>query len=803
MKRYLLGLLCILTLGAARTYASGMLIPKDESIPPLAIESQRVDIQIKDGTATARIEQVFRNSVNRNLEAVYVFPLPENASISDFAMYINGKRMSGELVEKDKARRTYEDIVRRMKDPALLEHMGGNLFRISVFPVPANGLQKIELEYSQTLTFEGGLYKYLYPLKTGEQASRTLADFTVSVRLNSKIPIKNIYSPTHKVGISRKGDKEAVIGFEEDKALLDRDFVLYYTVSQKEFGLNLLTHAAKDEKGFFMMMLAPSVATPETVMKKDVTFVFDSSGSMAGSKIEQTRKALEYCVKSLHDGDGFNIIGFSTDVEPFKESLVTADKKSREEALDFIRKVEARGGTAIDEALTKALAMKYESKRPGIILFLTDGRPTVGETEIETILGNAGKSNKAGVRIFVFGVGEDVNAHLLDKLAGQNGGLPQYVAPDEDIEVKVSSLADKMSNPVLAKVRVEVDKLKTSMVHPGTLPDLFSGDQITIFGRYDGSGDSVIRLVGEVNGEKREFVYEGTFPAANTDNTFIPRLWATRRVGFLLDEIRLRGESSELKDEVVRLSREYGIMTPYTSYLVLEDDNAYAQHGIDRAKSGGDGKDEKKKEGSPDALAAARRTGTSRPAKFGGFYSGRGNGSRAEKASADEMERVVAFNGPAAQPADSSEMVPMFGLDGKDVAAAAPAPASAPGDKPGEAARRFNAYGGSGEESRSALREQSGAKAVAMSKAIQEYKGQDNAADNLATVKHVGKKVFTLLDGRWIDNAFKKNMKTTTVQFGSDDYFKLIKDKPELKGFLALGTKVTVVLEDGTALVVE
>ena len=166
MKRCLIIIACALTLGSVRGFAAGMLIPKDESIPPLAIESQRVDIQIKDGVATARIEQVFRNSVNRNLEAVFIFPLPENASISDFAMMINGKRMSGELVEKGKARVIYEDIVRRMKDPGLLEHMGGNLFRISVFPVPANGLQKIELEYSQTLAYDAGLYTYVYPLKT-------------------------------------------------------------------------------------------------------------------------------------------------------------------------------------------------------------------------------------------------------------------------------------------------------------------------------------------------------------------------------------------------------------------------------------------------------------------------------------------------------------------------------------------------------------------------------------------------------------------------------------------------------------
>lgn len=796
MKRILGFAAAVLCGIQAESFGSGMLIPKDESIPPLAVESQRVDIRIKDGTATARIEQVFRNSVNRNLEAVFIFPLPENAAIADFAMYINGKRASGELVEKDKARRTYEDIVRRMKDPGLLEHLGGNLFRVSIFPVPANGLQKIELEYSQTLAFEGGLYKYLFPLMTGEKASRTLADFTVSVRLSSRIPLKSIYSPTHKVGISRKGDREAVIGFEEDKALLDRDFALYYTVSQKEFGLNLLTHANKGDKGFFMMMLAPSLATPETVMRKDVTFVFDTSGSMAGSKIEQTRKALEYCVRKLNEGDRFNIIGFNTDVEPFKANLVEVNAGSREEALAFIRKVDARGGTAMNDALAAALAMNYDGKRPAIILFLTDGRPTVGETSPDIILDNVGKGNKANARLFVFGVGEDVNAHLLDKAAGRNGGISQYMAPDEDIEVKVSSLADKMSSPVLAKLSVEVDKLKTSMVHPVVLPDLFSGDQITIFGRYDGSGDYVIRLLGDVNGKKREFVYEGTFPAANSDNTFIPRLWATRRVGFLLDEIRLRGENAELKDEVVRLSREYGIMTPYTSFLVLEDDKAYVQYGIDRR--GSEVPKDEPKEGRflyahKMARAQAGAPSAARGATIGNKIEEAGG--RAANGPRGEFER------PAGQ-----VMVPVFEMNSSDIAAAVPATVARP---PGvdlqsrPESKRFRALGGSGEADLSVMREDSGAKAIAMSKAIQDYKGRDNVADEVATVKNVGKKVFTLVDGRWIDNSFKKEMKITTVKFGSDEYFKLLKDKPGLKEFLALGTKVTVVLDDGTALVVE
>jgi Ca-activated chloride channel family protein len=521
-----------------------------------------------------------------------------------------------------------------------------------------------------------------------------------------------------------------------------------------------------------MMMLAPSVAAPGAVMPKDVTFVIDTSGSMAGSKIEQTRKALEYGVKKLNAGDRFNIVRFSTDVEPFRPKLTAVTENNRAAALAFIQATEARGGTAINDALAAALAMDYDPARPAIILFLTDGRPTVGETAPDAILGGIGKINAAKVRIFVFGAGTDVNTHLLDQIAGQNGGLPQYVLPDEDIEVKVSALADKMSNPVLAHVRVEVDKLKTSMVHPTALPDLFSGDQIIVFGRYEGGGDSVIRLIGEVNGRKREFVYEGTFPQAQADNTFIPRLWATRRVGFLLDEIRLRGENNELKDEVIRLSREFGIMTPYTSYLVLENDQAYVQRGINRRPSEG---------GLAPGWDKAKEPGKPQPPP-------------------PEDKNEAFLNGPRGADMPPRTVVPLF---------EAPAADAGPGGAASEArevsASRVDGKAGKmgGGGGFAAMREESGDKAVAMSRRIQEYKASDIARDEVATVKHVGKKVFTLLDGRWVDTAFKKEMKTVTVTFGSPEYFKLLRDKPDLKDVLALGAKVTVVLDDGTALVVE
>ena len=779
MKRAILAV-CLAFALTPKAFASGMLIPKDKSLPPLAIKHQRVDIQIKDGVATAKIEQVFKNSVNRDLEAVYVFPLPQNASIADFAMYINGKRMSGELVEKDKARKIYQDIVRRLKDPGLLEYLGGNLFRISVYPVPRNGEQRIELEYSQQLEFDSGLYKLVYPLKTGEKASRTLDDFTVSVRLKSSVPIKNVYSPSHEVGISRKGETEAVIGLEEDRALLDKDFVLYYGVSRKDFGLNLLAHATKGQDGYYMMMLSPSVTPPGgKPMPKDVVFVFDTSGSMKGKKISQAREALEYCVKHLNDGDRFNLVPFSTDIDTLGPRLLDVNDANRQKAQSLLEGIEARGGTAIDGALSVALGMDFDAKRPSIIVFLTDGKPTVGESNVDIIVKNVAPKKKGTVRLFVFGVGEKVNTHLLDRLSGDHGGVSQYVKPEEDIEAKVSSLADKLSNPVLSNLELVVNEIKTRKVHPRELSDLFSGDQLVVLGRYEGSGHVAIRLLGEVNGKKREFVYEGDFPKTNVENDFIPRLWATRRVGYLLDQVRLQGEAEELKNEVILLSREYGIMTPYTSYLVLESDDAYRQHGIRRDREHGVRPEEAE-------MAKASRV-----------FARKGLEGKLADERAPETRRPSGGDpaAPAAKPAP--EPIPVFSDTAADGIS------SRSGAFRAGAGRRYQVVRENAREVNEYMKRDSGRDAIQLSEAIRSYKDRQTTREDIASVRHVGRKIFYLINGQWVDGAYKEAMKTRRVAFASDAYFELLARHPELKPFLALGEKVTVVLDDGSALIVE
>ena len=272
------------------------------------------------------------------------------------------------------------------------------------------------------------------------------------------------------------------------------------------------------------------------------------------------------------------MLRFATEVEPLFNNLREATKENRTAAQKFIGTLKPMGGTAIDDALKKAVALRPENgTRPYVLVFLTDGRPTVGDIDEKHILENAIKSKTGLTRIFCFGLGTDVNTHLLDKIAEDTKAFSTYVLPEEDIEVKVSSFFTKIKEPVLTSPALKFpESVRVTKTYPAPLPDLFKGEQLLVAGRYSGSGDGAIQIEGSieggVTGATKKFAYAAKFPAESAENDFIPRLWATRRVGYLLDEIRLRGESKELKDEVTELARKYGIVTPFTAYLILEDE---------------------------------------------------------------------------------------------------------------------------------------------------------------------------------------------------------------------------------------
>src|SRR5262245_17134591 len=375
--------------------AAGLLLPNDNS-PPLAMLSHHVTVSIDEQVAQTRVEQTFENPHSRDLEATYVFPVPKGASVNKFSMWIDGKEVKGELVEAEQAREIYTGIVRRMQDPGLLEYVGSNLLKLRVYPVPKNGTQKIAVSFTAINEQDSGLVCYNYPLKTRDKASTTKQDFRLDVTLKSHQAVQNVYSPTHPVKVERKGDGTAHVAFEKGQASLEHDFQLFYSLGKGDVGLTGLCHRPyPGQPGHVLFLISPRAELIKThQVARDFVFVMDTSGSMAGPKMEQARRALLYCIDRLGKKDRFAVLNFATVVGQFEDGLSDASQDKREQAKKWVRELQATGGTAIDSALQSALALRSkDDSRPFTVVFFTDGEPTVGETNPDQIMKNVTDRN--------------------------------------------------------------------------------------------------------------------------------------------------------------------------------------------------------------------------------------------------------------------------------------------------------------------------------------------------------------------------------------------------------------------------
>jgi Ca-activated chloride channel family protein len=772
--------LMLVAAAAVEARAAGLLVPKDEAVPPLAVKYLRVDTSIIDQAATTRVTQEFQNATPSDLECTFVFPVPKGAAIRDFAMWVGGKRVQGELLEKDRAREVYEQIVRRARDPGLLEYLDGSVLRMRIYPVPAKGTQKVEVEYTELVPMDEGLAEYRFPMRVGDKASRTLEDLTLAVRIRSKVPIKSVYSPTHDLGVTRPSDHEAVAGTEMKAAALDRDFHLFYTVGEQDVGLNLMTWRPDPRQpGMFLALVSPrSEGEDRRRVPRDVAFVLDTSGSMKEeAKILQARAALAFCIDKLARDDRFAILPFSTAVQAFADGWTEASDRNRKKAREWIDALEAGGGTNLSDALERVFALGFDEKRPAMILLLTDGRPTVNTTDLEALAKIVKEHNRRNLRIFTFGVGDDVNTHLLDRMTEDTGGVPEYVRQGEAIDGKVTRLFAKMSHPVLTDLAIEIPGVRVTEMYPQRLPDLFRGAQVVIAGAYTGAGDSIIRLTGRTADKRETFTYEGTFPEKTTERPFVGSIFAHRKIGFLLDQIRLHGESKELRDEVVRLSLAHGIETPYTSYLVLENEAQYKQYGIQVVGTGGSGY-------VPPAPAwgtgaATAQAGPVPAAPAADMADAMRKGGEARERAAERIDREMGL-APAAKPQDAGA-----------------AKSSQPEVPRG---------GGVRVEVRALREEQTGKTAVDIAQDIKRLREADSDARPTGggpTVQHRAGRPFVNYRGVWVDERFQGTERLTRVRWGSEAYFGVLRARPELGGPLSLGVRVVVATAAGKALVVD
>lgn len=573
-----------IVLGKATAFAQDIdpPVPPPIETPPvwrhegLKIAYQYVDVTIEDQVATTHIEQLFVNNNDWMLEGTYLFPLPEGAAVSQLTMWVDGQPIEAKILEKEEAREIYDTIVRQLRDPALLEYVGTSAIQANVFPIPPHAERRIEIEYSQILPAEDGLIHYVYPQSTDLYTNTPLDSQRIRVEVVSEEPIRAIYSPSHPVDIVREGGRQALVGFEDENVRANEDFELYYSVSAAEIGLNLLSYRESGQDGFFLLLVAPNVEVQD-VVEKDVILVLDTSGSMEGQKLEQAQAAATYIVDHLNPGDRFNIISFSTGIRSYASGLLASNEAGEFET--YINSLDAVGGTNISTALLEA-AGQSDPERPTTVIFVTDGLATEGITDTPLLLEAVADAMPKNARLFAFGVGNDVDPDLLDNLAQNHRGTTIYVRPGQAVDEAVSGFYAKVSSPVLANISLDYDGVTAEQIYPPVLPDLFAGTQLIVTGRYRDGGPVTITLSGEVNGQPQQFVYDDNVFRSSGGDDFIPRLWATRAIGHLLREIRLHGENDELVQSVVNLSIRYGIITPYTSYLIEEED-IFSQAGRD------------------------------------------------------------------------------------------------------------------------------------------------------------------------------------------------------------------------------
>jgi Ca-activated chloride channel homolog len=564
----LLGLVCLLTAPLAPAVAQGWIEP----IRPLPMFPRGAIVKVRSAvqvTLTGRVARVmveewFRNAGPVLDEANYLYPLAGEAVFSDFSLWQGDRELKGEPMDASQARAIYEDIVRRKRDPALIELAGHGLLRARVFPIAPGETRKITLRYTQLLDRVGDAWRFRYGAGSGPgiAPSRSLR-----VQVDSARRFGEPYSPTHRVNVTRDADRLEITLADTSAG---GDLELFLPLA-RGVGMSLVASQPAGEDGYFMLLLAPGRPREAETVRRDLVAVLDVSGSMSGDKLDQAKAALAQLLGTLRAGDRFRVIAFSSGVERYATGWTAVSGETVQGAQAWVRRLEAGGGTNVAGALAEAVAAPPAEGALGVVVFLTDGVPTVAETDPEHLADQA-ERGRGPFRVFAFGIGYDVNTYLLDRLTERARGVTTYIQPGGDIEQAVGSLAAKVSSPVLTDLALAADGVDLYDLQPQRLPDLFAGDELVVFGRYRGAGNGErsLTVTGRRNSREERFTTAARFDGEPSGVGYLQQLWAARKAGALSREIRLHGPNPEIVDELKRLALCYGILTEYTSYLVQE-----------------------------------------------------------------------------------------------------------------------------------------------------------------------------------------------------------------------------------------
>ncbi|USN98461.1 MAG: VWA domain-containing protein [Phycisphaeraceae bacterium] len=556
---------------------------------PVEVQNVNANVVIDGDVARTTLAITLHNPSSQRAQCELVVPVPGEAAISSFSLDGLSGDPGAVLLPRDKARKTFEEIVRKMVDPGLLEFAGYGLIKSSVFPVPANGEQTFRVTYEQVAKGDGTSVEYELP-RSGSLGNAP--DWKIGVEIKGDAPVLSVLSPSHKIDVEIKDGVAHVTG----KDLADPGAFRLVAMRQKGDGpaMSLLTYPDPEsvDAGFFMLLMAaPEKSLQADRVPREVTIVLDRSGSMQGEKFEQARDAAIQVIRGLDDNETFRIIDYSNEVAEFSSGVDARHDERVQMAVEYLKNLKAVGGTNINEALMTAVRPEPHEGYLPITLFLTDGLPTVGVTDEKSIRENILKANNGVRRLFTFGVGNDVNVPLLSDLARESRAVPEFVSPGEDVEAAVGRVFDRLAGPVLTDLRLtaqsRLEALPITDVFPRQMGDLFEAQRLVVLGRYSlraGGFPLIVRAKSPGGDFERRITLDPR--DASPANSHIARLWAQQNVTWLIDELRSAGADPrvqqldslredpklrELIDEIVRLSTKYGILTEYTSFLAAED----------------------------------------------------------------------------------------------------------------------------------------------------------------------------------------------------------------------------------------
>ncbi len=580
-------LVMLFVLLPASSEAAGLLIADGGFGGVLQIKEHAVNVSINNGVAVTDVTQVFINTEQRQVEALYTFPVPNGASVANFSMWINGKEMTGEVVEKERARQIYNSYKQKRRDPGLLEQVDYKTFEMRIFPINAGAEQKVRITYYQELNVDHDQATYVYPLATVTRRdinAGTTGRFAINLDVKSAIPIVDIKSPSHPdvFVVARHADTYCQASLEAAGGSLASDVVINYDISRPRTGIDLITSRQKGEDGFFCMTVATGKELEKLDTGMDYVFVLDVSGSMANDgKLVVSKNALDAFISELGETDRFEVMTFNVAPQVLFGSLKAGTVDFRQQAMQFMAGQQARGGTELSPALT--IAYKYgDSDRPLNVVIMSDG---MTEQKERQVLLQMIASRPANARVFCIGIGNEVNRPMLSQMAEDSGGLAAFISNGDNFQRAAKAFRRKLMRPAASDLRMEISGISVSDVEPAALPNLYYGSPLRIYGRYSSSGTGRVTLTGNVAGVAITQSMDLAFPDQDLQNPEIERMWALKRVDQLLKAADRTGSRLAVTGEIIRLGEAFSIVTEYTSFLVLENDAEYQRWKIERKNS--------------------------------------------------------------------------------------------------------------------------------------------------------------------------------------------------------------------------